>query len=42
MISGIDYVAKGLLLHVNIWFGIELVNLLLLSSVLRPLVRKGT
>jgi hypothetical protein len=40
MIGGINGVTEGFLLHVNMWFVIELVNLLLFSSMLRKLVTK--
>jgi hypothetical protein len=32
MISCVDNIANDILLHVNIWLGIELVNLFLLSA----------
>jgi hypothetical protein len=42
MIGCIDNVIHGILFHVNIWFGIELVNLLLPSYTPRPVIRDGT
>jgi hypothetical protein len=41
MINCIDNIAKDILLHVAIWFDIELVNLLLLSYTPKPMVRNG-
>jgi hypothetical protein len=42
MVGCLDNTANGVLLHVSIWFGIELANLLLLSYIPRPVVRNGT
>jgi hypothetical protein len=38
----IDNTAKGLIFHVNNWFGIEFVNLLLLSYTFRSVNRNNT
>jgi hypothetical protein len=42
MISYIDNTTNDILLHVNIWFDVELVNVLLLSYSPRPVVKNGT
>jgi hypothetical protein len=41
MIGCIHNAVSGILVHVNIWFGIELVNLLLMSYAPKPVVRKS-
>jgi hypothetical protein len=41
-ISYIDNATNDILLHVKIFFGIELVNLILLSYTTRPVVRNDT
>jgi hypothetical protein len=41
-IGCIHNVANGILLHINIWFAIELAHLLLLSCASRPVVRNTT
>jgi hypothetical protein len=42
MISYIDNASNHILFHINIWFGIELMNLLLVSYTPKPVVRNGT
>jgi hypothetical protein len=42
MTGGIDEVTSCVLLHVTIWFDFELVNLLFLSYIPRPMARNST
>jgi hypothetical protein len=42
MTGYVDNITKVILLHVNVRFGVELLNLLLLSYKPRPVIRKDT